>query len=209
MIAMALACGPQPDRRRRAHDGARRDGPGSRCSTVLAERVAGPRVWRWSSSATTCPCWPRPATGLAVMYAGRVVEQGPSDQVFEDAHHPYSRALAEAFPRSATDASATPPAGCPATRRSPATRRPGARSTRAARWPRRVRHHGCAAAPLRRSARGRPACSPRRVRHMSRARPGRPAASRSPFRGRGNAVRARRRRRRPQPRPRRDRRAGR
>ena len=40
----------------------------------------------------------RPAD-LAVMYAGQVVEQGPSDQVFENAHHPYSRALGDAFPR--------------------------------------------------------------------------------------------------------------
>ncbi|MCU0283729.1 MAG: ABC transporter ATP-binding protein [Candidatus Nanopelagicales bacterium] len=35
----------------------------------------------------------------AVMYAGRVVEEGPSGDVFERAAHPYSRALAEAFPR--------------------------------------------------------------------------------------------------------------
>ncbi|GLW06686.1 dipeptide/oligopeptide/nickel ABC transporter ATP-binding protein [Microtetraspora sp. NBRC 13810] len=35
---------------------------------------------------------------LAVMYAGRVVEAGPSREVFAAARHPYSRALAAAFP---------------------------------------------------------------------------------------------------------------
>jgi peptide/nickel transport system ATP-binding protein len=35
---------------------------------------------------------------LAVMYAGRIVEHGPSDVVFEDPRHPYTGALAAAFP---------------------------------------------------------------------------------------------------------------
>jgi peptide/nickel transport system ATP-binding protein len=35
---------------------------------------------------------------IAVMYAGRIVEEGPNDKVFADAMHPYSRALAAAFP---------------------------------------------------------------------------------------------------------------
>ena len=35
---------------------------------------------------------------LAIMYAGRIVEEGPSDEVFSDGLHPYSRALARAFP---------------------------------------------------------------------------------------------------------------
>ena len=35
---------------------------------------------------------------LAVMYAGRIVEEGPSHEVFERAVHPYTRALAAAFP---------------------------------------------------------------------------------------------------------------
>jgi peptide/nickel transport system ATP-binding protein len=35
---------------------------------------------------------------VAVMYAGRVVEEGPAGQVFTDATHPYTRALSAAFP---------------------------------------------------------------------------------------------------------------
>ena len=46
---------------------------------------------------------------LAIMYAGRIVEEGPSTQVFHHARHPYSAALAAAFPRI----------GDPSSRRSP------------------------------------------------------------------------------------------
>ncbi len=35
---------------------------------------------------------------LAIMYAGRIVEEGPSVAVFEEPAHPYTRALAAAFP---------------------------------------------------------------------------------------------------------------
>ena len=35
---------------------------------------------------------------LAVMYAGKLVEEGPTGQVFHDPRHPYSRALAASFP---------------------------------------------------------------------------------------------------------------
>jgi peptide/nickel transport system ATP-binding protein len=36
---------------------------------------------------------------LAVMYAGRIVEEGPALEVFADPKHPYTRALAGAFPQ--------------------------------------------------------------------------------------------------------------
>jgi len=39
---------------------------------------------------------------LAVMYAGKIVEEGPAHQVFTAARHPYAEALAWAFPSSAT-----------------------------------------------------------------------------------------------------------
>jgi peptide/nickel transport system ATP-binding protein len=35
---------------------------------------------------------------VVVMYAGRIVEEGPANQVFNDAKHPYSEALSWAFP---------------------------------------------------------------------------------------------------------------
>src|SRR5262249_57980893 len=35
---------------------------------------------------------------LAIMYAGRIVEEGPARLVFRDPKHPYTRALAQAFP---------------------------------------------------------------------------------------------------------------
>ncbi|WP_166021347.1 ABC transporter ATP-binding protein [Streptomyces chilikensis] len=48
---------------------------------------------------------------LAVMYAGRVVEEGPAARVFDDARHPYARALSAAFPRIGDPASRFAPAG--------------------------------------------------------------------------------------------------
>jgi peptide/nickel transport system ATP-binding protein len=50
---------------------------------------------------------------LAVMYAGRIVEQGPAEQVFTDARHPYGRALAGAFPRIGDPLSRFGPRGLP------------------------------------------------------------------------------------------------
>ncbi|MFB9508508.1 ABC transporter ATP-binding protein [Streptomyces aurantiacus] len=50
---------------------------------------------------------------LAVMYAGRVVEEGPARQVYEDARHPYGQALSAAFPRIGDAASRFAPRGLP------------------------------------------------------------------------------------------------
>jgi peptide/nickel transport system ATP-binding protein len=50
---------------------------------------------------------------LAVMYAGRIVEEGPAQQVYDDARHPYGRALSEAFPRIGDPASRFAPRGLP------------------------------------------------------------------------------------------------
>jgi peptide/nickel transport system ATP-binding protein len=35
---------------------------------------------------------------LAIMYMGKIVEKGPTDQVIEDPQHPYTRALIDAVP---------------------------------------------------------------------------------------------------------------
>jgi peptide/nickel transport system ATP-binding protein len=48
---------------------------------------------------------------LAVMYAGRIVEEGPSESVFTDPQHPYSRALAAAFPSIGDPSSRMNPTG--------------------------------------------------------------------------------------------------
>ncbi|MFJ9574732.1 ABC transporter ATP-binding protein [Streptomyces bacillaris] len=50
---------------------------------------------------------------LSVMYAGRVVEEGPARQVYAEARHPYGRALSAAFPRIGDPASRRAPRGLP------------------------------------------------------------------------------------------------
>jgi peptide/nickel transport system ATP-binding protein len=48
---------------------------------------------------------------LAVMYAGRIVEEGPAWEVFGNASHPYTRALAAAFPTIGDRSSRMAPSG--------------------------------------------------------------------------------------------------
>ncbi len=48
---------------------------------------------------------------IAVMYAGRIVEEGPATRVFEAPAHPYTKALAEAFPTIGDRASRRNPHG--------------------------------------------------------------------------------------------------
>ena len=40
---------------------------------------------------------------IAVMYLGRIVELGPTGQIFEAPRHPYTRALLDSAPRLAAD----------------------------------------------------------------------------------------------------------
>ncbi|GIJ73063.1 ABC transporter ATP-binding protein [Virgisporangium ochraceum] len=62
---------------------------------------------------------------LAVMYAGRVVEQGPAARVFADGRHPYSRALAAAFPRVGDPSARHNPQGLPGDPPDPSDLPPG------------------------------------------------------------------------------------
>ncbi|MBI5088724.1 MAG: ABC transporter ATP-binding protein [Actinobacteria bacterium] len=48
---------------------------------------------------------------LAIMYAGRIVEEGASEDLFQHPEHPYSRALANAFPTIGDPASRMNPSG--------------------------------------------------------------------------------------------------
>jgi peptide/nickel transport system ATP-binding protein len=48
---------------------------------------------------------------LAIMYAGKIVEQGPAQQVFHDPKHPYTAALAAAFPEIGDDRFRRAPSG--------------------------------------------------------------------------------------------------
>jgi peptide/nickel transport system ATP-binding protein len=50
---------------------------------------------------------------LAVMYAGQIVEIGPSQQLIDEPKHPYTRALARAFPTIGDPASRLAPSGLP------------------------------------------------------------------------------------------------
>jgi peptide/nickel transport system ATP-binding protein len=50
---------------------------------------------------------------VVVMYAGRIVEEGPAEEIFDHPQHPYSAALAAAFPRVGDPAARFAPAGLP------------------------------------------------------------------------------------------------
>jgi peptide/nickel transport system ATP-binding protein len=50
---------------------------------------------------------------LVIMYAGRIVEEGPSHELFADPRHPYGRALSNAFPTIGDATSRLRPSGLP------------------------------------------------------------------------------------------------
>ena len=62
---------------------------------------------------------------IAVMYGGRVVEQGPADQLFTEPLHPYTAALSAAFPRVGDQAARYAPSGLAGDPPDPRDRPPG------------------------------------------------------------------------------------
>jgi peptide/nickel transport system ATP-binding protein len=96
MIAMALACGPNliiADEPTTALDVMIQAQVLNLIAGLVRDRGIGMIMISHDLSvlATTCQ-------RLAVMYAGRIVEEGPAHEVFTDARHPYAEALAWAFP---------------------------------------------------------------------------------------------------------------
>ncbi|HEX3931559.1 MAG TPA: ABC transporter ATP-binding protein [Nocardioides sp.] len=111
MIAMALACDPElvvADEPTTALDVMVQ----AQVLNVLSELVRGRGVGMMMIShdlsvlADLCD-------RITVMYAGRVIEEGPADQVFAAPLHPYSGALSAAFPRVGDPAARFAPAGLP------------------------------------------------------------------------------------------------
>ncbi|MDP9861159.1 MULTISPECIES: ABC transporter ATP-binding protein [Streptosporangium] len=109
MIAMALACSPRliiADEPTTALDVMIQAQVLALIRSLIAEHGIGMIMISHDLSVLASMC-----DRLAVMYAGRVVESGPSHEVFQDARHPYSRALAAAFPTVGDPASRMAPKG--------------------------------------------------------------------------------------------------
>jgi peptide/nickel transport system ATP-binding protein len=107
MIAMALACAPQliiADEATTALDVMIQAQVLRLLKQLVAERHIALIMISHDLSVLADTC-----ERLAVMYAGRLVENGPSHEVFAEAKHPYARALSAAFPT----------VGDPAERRNP------------------------------------------------------------------------------------------
>ena len=96
MIAMALACSPQliiADEPTTALDVMIQAQVLNIIGDLVRDRGIGMIMISHDLSVLSATC-----QRLAVMYAGKIVEDGPSHEVFTDARHPYAEALAWAFP---------------------------------------------------------------------------------------------------------------
>ena len=86
--------------RRRTDDRARRDDPGAD-SRFASRDEGGVQPRRCCSSPTISASSPRPPDRVAVMYAGRIVEEGPVRAIFREPGHPYTRGLLASMPGGA------------------------------------------------------------------------------------------------------------
>jgi peptide/nickel transport system ATP-binding protein len=96
MIAMALACGPNliiADEPTTALDVMIQAQVLNLIGDLVRERGIGMIMISHDLSVLSATC-----QRLAVMYAGKIVEEGPAHEVFTDARHPYAEALSWAFP---------------------------------------------------------------------------------------------------------------
>jgi len=111
MIAMALACDPElvvADEPTTALDVMVQAQVLGVLSELVRERGVGMMMISHDLSVLADLC-----DRITVMYAGRVVEEGPAGKVFSAPVHPYSGALSAAFPRVGDPASRFSPAGLP------------------------------------------------------------------------------------------------
>jgi peptide/nickel transport system ATP-binding protein len=111
MIAMALACSPKliiADEPTTALDVMVQAQVLDLMTSLVRELDVGLMMISHDLSVlgTTCD-------RVAVMYAGQVVEEGPAEQVFTQALHPYSGALSAAFPTVGDPSSRRAPKGLP------------------------------------------------------------------------------------------------
>jgi peptide/nickel transport system ATP-binding protein len=111
MIAMALACDPDlviADEATTALDVMVQAQVLQLISGLVTERGVGLVMISHDLSVLSAVC-----DRAAVMYAGRIVEQGPAREVFANARHPYSAALGAAFPVIGDPATRKRPGGLP------------------------------------------------------------------------------------------------
>jgi oligopeptide/dipeptide ABC transporter ATP-binding protein len=111
MIAMALACGPDliiADEPTTALDVIVQAQVLDLMSSLVRDRQISMIMISHDLSVLGETC-----DRLAIMYAGRIAELGPSRQVLETPQHPYTRVLARAFPRMGDSDSRMAPAGLP------------------------------------------------------------------------------------------------
>jgi peptide/nickel transport system ATP-binding protein len=111
MIAMALACEPRlivADEPTTALDVMVQAQVLDLLTSLVRDRGLGLVVISHDLSVLASTC-----DRVAVMYAGRVVEQGRSADVLDRARHPYTRALSAAFPTIGDPAARFAPRGLP------------------------------------------------------------------------------------------------
>jgi peptide/nickel transport system ATP-binding protein len=111
MIAMALACQPDliiADEPTTALDVIVQGQILELLADMVRDRQIGMIMISHDLSVLAATC-----ERLAVMYAGRIVEIGPSRQLIDAPQHPYTKALSGAFPRIGDPASRRAPGGLP------------------------------------------------------------------------------------------------